>query len=149
GDPRPGGRVDGVGGPFGDLPPLGDLTFTAAGNLYATHGLHAFAARCPPALADWAINHFSRPGQVVLDPMSGSGTTLVEACLLGRVARGADIDPVARLVGKVKATPVEITVLDKAVAEVLRLLGETTLDDGWRPALPDWERWFRPEVARD
>src|SRR5204863_5515528 len=78
-----------------------------------------------------------------------SGTTLVEACLLGRVARGADIDPVARLVGKVKATPVEITLLDKAVSEVLRLLGETTLDDGWRAALPDWERWFRAEVASD
>jgi hypothetical protein len=138
-----------MGDPLGDLPPPGDLTFTAAGNLYATHGLHAFAARCPPALVDWAVSHFSRPGQTVLDPMSGSGTTLVEACLLGRVARGADIDPVARLIGKVKATPVEITAVDRAVAEVMRLLAEATLDDGWRPALPDWERWFRPEVARD
>jgi hypothetical protein len=138
-----------VDDPVGDLPPLGDLTFTAAGNLYGTHGLHAFAARCPPALADWAISHFSRPGQVVLDPMSGSGTTLVEACLLGRVARGADIDPVARLIGKVKATPVEVTILDKAAAEIQRLLEEATLDDRWRPDLLDWERWFRPEVARD
>jgi SAM-dependent methyltransferase len=127
----------------------GDLTFTAAGNLYATHGLHAFAARCPPPLAGWAISQFTKPGQTVLDPMAGSGTTMVEACLLGRVARGADIDPLARLIAKTKATPVDLDVFDKTVAEVLRLTEQDAVDDCWRPALPDWERWFRPDVARD
>lgn len=147
--PTTGTGVDQAVGPFFDLPPPGDLTFTAANNLYATHGLHAFAARCPPPLVDWAINHFSQPGQTVLDPMSGSGTALVEACLRGRVARGADIDPLARLISKVKATPVDLVTLDEAAAKVRRLIGETTLDVSWRPALADWERWFRPEVAED
>jgi SAM-dependent methyltransferase len=128
---------------------VGDLTFTAAGNLYATHGLHAFAARCPPALAGWAIDRFSVPGQVVVDPMAGSGTTLVEACLRGRVARGVDIDPVARLIGKVKATPVAPDDFEKAAGEVVRLAEAGAVDDGWRPALPGWQRWFRLEVARD
>jgi SAM-dependent methyltransferase len=133
-----------------DQPPLPtDLTFTGAGNLYATHGLHPFAARCPPGLADWAIRRFSQSGEVVLDPMSGSGTALVEASMLGRTARGADIDPIARLIGKVKATPVDLAVLDKMSGEVFRLLQEVDLDEGWRPELPDWERWFRPDVARD
>lgn len=126
-----------------------DLTFTGAGNLYATHGLHPFAARCPPALADWAIQRFSQPGEAVLDPMAGSGTALVEAAMLGRKARGADIDPIARLMGKVKATPVDLAVLDKMSVEVFRLLQEADLDEGWRPELPDWERWFRPDVAQD
>jgi SAM-dependent methyltransferase len=133
-----------------DQPPLPtDLTFTGAGNLYATHGLHPFAARCPPGLVDWAIRRFSQAGEVVLDPMSGSGTALVEAALLGRTARGADIDPIARLIGKAKATPVDLAVLDKMSGEVFRLLQEVDLDEGWRPELPDWERWFRPDVARD
>lgn len=79
--------------------------------------------------------------------MSGSGTALVEASLLGRKARGADIDPIARLIGKVKATPVDLVVLDKAAGEVARLLGEVDLDEGWRPNLPGWERWFRSDVA--
>jgi hypothetical protein len=39
-----------LGDALAELPVPGDLTFSAAGNLYATHGLHAFAARCPPAL---------------------------------------------------------------------------------------------------
>jgi hypothetical protein len=80
-------------------PPPINLTFTAAGNLYATHAIHAFAARRPPPLVDWAIGRYSTPGEAVLDPMAGSGTSLPEACLLGRAARGADIDPLARLKG--------------------------------------------------
>ena len=131
------------------LPPPTDLSFSGAGNLYATHALHAFAARCPPPLVDWAIRNFSSPGETVLDPMAGSGTALVEAALLGRAARGADIDPLARLIAMVKATPVDLAVLDKTTAEVARLLHDAPLDDTWRPVLPDADRWFRPDVAAD
>jgi len=81
--------------------------------------------------------------------MSGSGTTLVEACLLGRTARGADIDPLARLISKAKATPVDLAAFDKSAAEVTRLLKETRLDDRWRPELTDCDRWFLPEAAAD
>jgi DNA modification methylase len=55
----------------------------------------------------WAVRSFGWAGRTVLDPMSGSGTALVEACLLGRVARGPDIDPLARLMSKAKVTPAE------------------------------------------
>ena len=69
--------------------------------------------------------------------MSGSGTALVEAALLGRLARGADIDPLARLIAKAKATPVDLAVFDKATIVVGRLLTTPQLDDSWRPVLPD------------
>jgi len=129
-------------------PPI-DLTFTAAGNLYATHAIHAFAARCPPPLVDWAISRYSAPGETVLDPMAGSGTSLLEACLLGRAARGADIDPLGRLIAKAKATPVDLDEFDKAVTEVERLLDGAARDDGWRPDLPDLDYWFREDVTVD
>jgi DNA modification methylase len=134
----------------GLAPPDGvDLTFTAAGNLYATHGLHPFAARCPPPLVDWAISRFTEIGGIVLDPMVGSGTAMVEACLLGRRAWGADIDPLARLIAKTKATPVDLQSYDQTVIEVRRLLRDGDLDDSWRPALENLEYWFRDDVARD
>jgi len=38
------------------------------------------------------ITTFTRPGDVVLDPMAGIGTTLVEAMLLGRNVVGVDIE---------------------------------------------------------
>jgi hypothetical protein len=36
-----------------------------------------------------------------------------------------------------------------ALSDVLRLAGGGRVDEDWRPALPGWERWFRPDVARD
>jgi DNA modification methylase len=125
-----------------------DLDFGAAGHLYATHPLHAFAARCPPPLVDWAISRFSAPGQIVLDPMVGSGTTLIEAALLGRRAWGADIDPLARLIAKAKATPVQLPRWDNAIEQVRTLLADSG-DDEWRPDLPNLDRWFLPSVAAD
>jgi DNA methylase len=126
-----------------------DLTFSASGNLYATHAIHPFAARCPPPLVDWGISQFTRKGDVVLDPMVGSGTVLAEACLLGRRAWGTDIDPLARLIAKVKATPVDLGAYDKAIAELGRLLKGKDSASDWRPELPNWEHWFRADVAGD
>jgi DNA modification methylase len=126
-----------------------DLDFGAGGHLYATHQLHAFAARCPAPVARWAIESYSAPGDVVLDPMVGSGTTLVEARLCGREAWGCDIDPLSRLIAKVKATDVDLTALDRAIASLENRLRGLDLDDSWRPDLPDVERWFRPQVAKD
>ena len=41
------------------------------------------------------IEYFSEPGDVVLDPFVGGGTTIVAAQLVGREAIGFDIDPAA------------------------------------------------------
>jgi tRNA G10 N-methylase Trm11 len=46
-----------------------------------------------PALAREAISRFTRPGELVLDPMCGIGTTLVEAAHLGRQAIGVELEP--------------------------------------------------------
>jgi DNA modification methylase len=132
----------------GASPSAAQLDFGAAGHLYATHPLHAFAARCPPPLVDWAISSYSAPGEVVLDPMVGSGTTLAEAALLGRRGWGADIDPLARLIAKAKATPVPVAAWDNATEQAKHLLSGTP-DDGWRPDLPRLERWFLPVAAAD
>lgn len=50
--------------------------------------------------------------------MVGSGTTLVEARLLGRHAVGYDIDPLARLVAEVKSTPIGDARIEKAYETV-------------------------------
>lgn len=50
-------------------------------------------AKMLPALAPAAICAYSAPGDVVLDPMCGVGTTLVEAVHLGRDAVGVEYEP--------------------------------------------------------
>src|SRR5688572_26944015 len=91
-----------------------DLNFEGHNTLYATHGLHAYAAKCPPQLVRYALKYYSKRGDQILDPMAGSGTTLVESRLLGRDCIGVDIDPVARLIAKVKCTPVSDERIGKA-----------------------------------
>ena len=49
-------------------------------------------AKMLPALADHAVRAYSAPGDLVLDPMCGVGTTLVEAVHLGRHAIGVDLE---------------------------------------------------------
>lgn len=46
-----------------------------------------------PHLAAQAISLFTAPGDLVLDPMCGSGTTVVEAIRADRDAIGVDIEP--------------------------------------------------------
>jgi DNA modification methylase len=46
-----------------------------------------------PALARRAIEAYSHPGDLVLDPMCGIGTTLVEAIHAGRRAIGVELEP--------------------------------------------------------
>ena len=46
-----------------------------------------------PALAREAIRRYSQPGELVLDPMCGIGTTLVEAIHLNRHALGVELEP--------------------------------------------------------
>ncbi|WP_007512260.1 TRM11 family SAM-dependent methyltransferase [Pseudofrankia saprophytica] len=53
----------------------------------------AHPAKMLPALAARLIATFTRPGDLVLDPMCGIGTTLVEAIHLGRHGLGIEYEP--------------------------------------------------------
>ena len=50
-------------------------------------------ARMLPAIVRRAIESYSLPGGLILDPMAGAGTTLVEAVHLGRDAIGVEYEP--------------------------------------------------------
>lgn len=54
---------------------------------------NAHPGKMLPALAREAISRYTRPGELVLDPMCGIGTTLVEAAHLGRQAIGVELEP--------------------------------------------------------
>ncbi len=59
----------------------------------------------PAGLPRYFIEQFSAPGDVVLDPFSGRGTTALEACIAGRVGLGVDLNPLAALLTDAKVAP--------------------------------------------
>ena len=69
-----------------------------------THGFYKYPARFSPAFAGAAIRAFTQPGDMVLDPHVGGGTTLVEAIAAGREAVGIDISTLAEFVTSIKCT---------------------------------------------
>lgn len=70
---------------------------------YATHGLFPYRGKFHPQMVRGILNALGlRRGNVVLDPMAGSGTTLVEASIMGIRSVGLDISPFCRLMAATK-----------------------------------------------
>jgi DNA methylase len=69
-----------------------------------THAFYKYPARFSPSFARAVIEAFTKPGDLVLDPHVGGGTTLVEARATGREAIGVDISALAEFVARVKST---------------------------------------------
>lgn len=66
------------------------------------HSICSYMAMFPPNMPNYFINRYSSPGDKVLDPFSGRGTTPLEACLEGRIGIGNDLNPLAYVLTKAK-----------------------------------------------
>src|SRR6266700_804890 len=67
-----------------------------------THNFYRYPARFSPQFARAAIEAFTRPGDLVLDPFMGGATTLVEARALARTGIGLDINELSCFVARAK-----------------------------------------------
>ena len=108
-----------------------------------THGLHRYPAKYIPQIPRWAIREYSAPSDTVLDPFSGSGTTLVEALAEGRSCVGVDLDPLACLIAEAKTTPLDTVRLATFLPALLRLSRETPVDlEVPLPGVVNFGHWF-------
>lgn len=69
-----------------------------------THCHYKYPARFSPEFVGATIEALSAPGDVVLDPYMGGGTTIVEAFARKREAIGCDLNSLSVFVTKVKTT---------------------------------------------
>ena len=84
-----------------------------------THNFYRYPARFSPKFAAAAIDCFSKPGDLVLDPYMGGGTTVVESLAAGRRVVGNDLNSLASFVARAKTTR-----LSKEEAEAVHLWAE-------------------------
>lgn len=72
---------------------------------YGPHGLHEYRGKFFPQLVRALMNIAQVPvGGIVADPMSGSGTTLVEASIMGCRGIGLDMNPMSVLMANTKCS---------------------------------------------
>ncbi len=135
-----------------------DLSFTGGDRPHPLHAIHAFAAKFPAQLPRYFIEGLSEPGETVLDPMAGSGSTLLEGWLLGRKVVGVDLDPLAARQCRAKTTWVDPQLVEETGQRVLAdarrrvevdhpletLRGD--LDDATNAFL---DYWFLPETQSE
>lgn len=86
----------------------------------AMYLMHKYWARKPHNIVREYVRHYSRPGDVVLDPFCGSGVTVVESLRVGRKAIGFDLNPIATHIAESTLIPVSPYALDEEFAELER-----------------------------
>jgi hypothetical protein len=96
-----------------DLAPV-DGTSTNRGPLWHSaaarwgHSMHtmcSYHGMFPAKLVHYFLQRHSDPGDLVLDPFSGRGTTTLQARVEGRRSAGNDLNPLAYVLTRAKAQP--------------------------------------------
>ncbi|MHA2081088.1 MAG: DNA methyltransferase, partial [Candidatus Thorarchaeota archaeon] len=135
-----------------DIPNQGKILIISNDQSYLTHGIHKFPAKFFPELPRYLIRKYSKKGDIVLDPMCGSGTVVLESMLNNRIGIGIDIDPIARLITKVKTTPIDSETLTIAVRKLTEQIQKLENISNYHPQIPEFhyrDNWFRSFVQRE
>ncbi len=113
----------------------------------ATHFIHPYPAKLLRQIPAFFLANrlLSSPGQMVLDPFCGSGTVLLESVLHERHCVGADANPLARLIARVKITRLTTSIASSCLRGVLRRAKAYVHADV--PNVVNLEYWFYPHVV--
>lgn len=115
-----------------------------------THGFFKYPCKFIPHIPRWAINRYcANKKSKVLDPFCGSGTTLLEAVLLGHNGYGVEIDSFGRMLTLVKTRKVSSD-FEAKIDTALRELSKTKKSDQIIiPEISNLSLWFNDQVIND
>ncbi|MGZ4904726.1 MAG: TRM11 family SAM-dependent methyltransferase [Halobacteriota archaeon] len=109
-----------VGGVKTDYSLISQRNRTRSVNQYLTHWIYPYKGKFHPQMIRAALNICTlSPGDTVLDPFVGSGTTALEAQLLGINVIGYDTSPVCVMQSRVKTLSCDVLEQIKEVYGVL------------------------------
>lgn len=113
---------------FGDFDNSGTLAklvqqpcqnaISAGKNTYV-YDAHTYHTKVPPEGIETLIEHYTREGDVVLDPFCGSGMTGIAATRIGRKALLSDLSPAATFIAHNLNTPINASDYLAAVQQIL------------------------------
>jgi len=94
------------------------------------HRLHPYLGKYIPQLVEIFLRKYFEPGDTVLDPFAGSGTTLVQANELGINSVGSDVSVFNIIIGKVKTGQYNLSKLKEETADILEKTAHLTNNAG-------------------
>jgi DNA modification methylase len=112
--------------------------------------LHWHPCRFPSQIPAVVIGRFTAPGDAILDPFVGSGTTVVEAQRLGRPSVGVDVNPIACLVTRAKTLNLEAREISQFLRSArTRLLTQwDRIESSLAPASVQKDKWYTRATQR-
>ena len=115
---------------------------------YSTHGIFRYFGKFPSTIATHLIMQYSEEKDSIMDPMAGSGTTVLEALFSNRNCKSFDVSPLSILLQKVKTTHIDGEKLNKTLKSICDKYRPLSLDDfNWEPiGIRDINHWFLPET---
>jgi DNA modification methylase len=87
--------------------------------------MHKFWARKPHNVVGEYIEHYSKKGDIVLDPFVGSGVTAIEALKRERKAIAIDLDPIATFITRMTLKPINLKKFKDAFKQIEKNVRET------------------------
>ena len=131
---------------FDNIPENREWAFESARSTEQwTHGYHRYPAKFLPDVVRKIIEEYAKGSNLIADLFAGCGTTLVEAKIHGISSVGVDINPVAKLITKVKTTPLAPDDLQQAYTALVNLFdkyNESDYEDIKKHERIDY--WFTP-----
>jgi len=139
-----------------------DLSFADVPEFQRTkhvHRLHPYLGKFIPQLVEVFLKKFFKPGQMILDPFLGSGTTLIEANLLNMPSVGIELSEFSFLIAKVKTQNYDIELLEKEILDILNKtkafskriqLNQKALFEEWDFEPTEYFKiWYHPRAIKE
>lgn len=117
------------------------------------HSFHRYYGKLIPAIPEAFINEFTKDGDLVCDPFTGSGTTAVEALRSNRNFIGVEINPLSCEIARVKTQKLDNEVIKKYNTDLLILIKNlsenTVVEECDKPYVINRDHWFKDFVQED
>ena len=110
------------------------------------HRLHPYLGKFVPQLVETFLRRHFRPGQRILDPFAGSGTTLVECTTFGAHSVGVDVSAFNVLLASVKTARYDAAAVERDLTGVLQRADDWEGEPGGVPPSDYLRAWYHGDA---
>jgi len=110
------------------------------------HRLHPYLGKFVPQLVERFLERHFRPGQRIVDPFAGSGTTLVECTTFGANSIGVDVSAFNVLLSTVKTGRYEADAVERDLVRVLQAAEDDAGEPGGVPPSEYLRTWYHSDA---